>query len=93
MVPPGVEAPDGTATLSRMRSRLLLVALAALTLTAAGCGGGEKASDTNLPGDAAKGKRVFADAGCAGCHTLRAANASGTKGPNLDTATSASSSR
>ena len=68
-----------------MRSRLLLVALAALTLAAAGCGGGEKASDTNLPGDAAKGKQVFADAGCAGCHTLRAANASGTKGPNLDT--------
>jgi mono/diheme cytochrome c family protein len=85
MVPPVVEAPDGTATLSRMRSRPLLVVLAALTLTAAGCGGGEKASDTNLPGDADKGKQVFADAGCGGCHTLRAANATGSKGPNLDT--------
>ena len=85
MVPPGVEAPDGTATLGRMRSRPVLLALAVLTLTAAGCGGGEKASDTNLPGDTAKGKQVFATAGCAGCHTLRAANATGTQGPNLDT--------
>jgi mono/diheme cytochrome c family protein len=85
MVPPGVEAPDGTATLGRMRSRPVLLALAALTLTTAGCGGGEKASDTNLPGDTGKGKQVFASAGCAGCHTLRAANATGTKGPNLDT--------
>jgi mono/diheme cytochrome c family protein len=80
-----MEPPAGSATLSAMRSRLLLVALAALALAAGGCGGGEKASDTNLPGDVDKGKRVFADAGCAGCHTLRAANATGTKGPNLDT--------
>ena len=68
-----------------MRSRLLLLALAALMLPAAGCGGGEKASDTNLPGDTDKGKQVFGEAGCAGCHTLRAANATGTQGPNLDT--------
>jgi cytochrome c553 len=59
--------------------------LCTLALVAAGCGGGEKASDTNLPGNAQAGKQVFADAGCAGCHTLRAANATGTKGPNLDT--------
>ena len=59
--------------------------LCSLALAAAGCGGGEKASDTNLPGDAEAGKQVFADAGCGGCHTLRAANATGAKGPNLDT--------
>jgi mono/diheme cytochrome c family protein len=32
------------------------------------------------------GGQVFADNGCAGCHTLKAANASGTLGPNLDEA-------
>ena len=33
----------------------------------------------------AKGKEVFTTAGCGGCHTLAAAEASGTIGPNLDT--------
>jgi mono/diheme cytochrome c family protein len=32
----------------------------------------------------ANGKQVFASAGCSGCHTLKAANASGSVGPNLD---------
>ncbi len=31
------------------------------------------------------GKQVFANSGCAGCHTLAAAGATGTVGPNLDT--------
>ena len=35
-------------------------------------------------GDAAAGKEVFASAACGGCHTLAAAGASGTIGPNLD---------
>ena len=37
-------------------------------------------------GSAAKpnGKQVFATAGCAGCHTLKDAGATGTVGPNLD---------
>ena len=39
-----------------------------------------------LEGDAAAGKEVFASAGCAACHTLSEANASGTVGPNLDDA-------
>jgi mono/diheme cytochrome c family protein len=39
-------------------------------------GGGE--------GDAAAGEAVYASAGCGGCHTLEAANSSGTVGPNLD---------
>ena len=30
------------------------------------------------------GKAIFASAGCATCHTLAAAGASGTVGPNLD---------
>ena len=34
--------------------------------------------------NAAAGKAVFTSAGCSGCHTLGAANASGQIGPNLD---------
>jgi mono/diheme cytochrome c family protein len=37
-----------------------------------------------LKGDAAAGKAIFAKAGCTGCHTLKAAGATGTVGPNLD---------
>ena len=37
-------------------------------------------------GDAAAGKAVFASAGCTGCHTLKAAGATGNVGPNLDEA-------
>lgn len=32
----------------------------------------------------AAGARVFASAGCGGCHTLKAAGSSGNAGPNLD---------
>jgi mono/diheme cytochrome c family protein len=35
-------------------------------------------------GDATAGKAVFSSAGCSGCHTLKAAGASGNVGPNLD---------
>jgi cytochrome c553 len=35
-------------------------------------------------GDPAAGKAVFASAGCASCHTLKAAGSTGTVGPNLD---------
>ncbi|MEZ5102141.1 MAG: c-type cytochrome [Thermoleophilia bacterium] len=37
-------------------------------------------------GDAAAGEAIFTSAGCAGCHTLAAAGASGQVGPNLDDA-------
>jgi mono/diheme cytochrome c family protein len=37
-------------------------------------------------GDAEAGAQVFASAGCGGCHTMSAANASGSVGPNLDDA-------
>jgi mono/diheme cytochrome c family protein len=37
-------------------------------------------------GDPAKGKEVFATAGCGGCHTLADAGSSGAVGPNLDEA-------
>ncbi len=41
---------------------------------------------TKLKGDPAKGKAVFASAGCGGCHTLQAAGSNGNVGPNLDQA-------
>jgi mono/diheme cytochrome c family protein len=37
-------------------------------------------------GDPVAGKQVFASAGCAGCHTLKDAGATGNVGPNLDQA-------
>jgi cytochrome c6 len=37
-------------------------------------------------GDATAGKQVLLTAGCAGCHTLKDANAHGNVGPNLDQA-------
>ena len=40
----------------------------------------------DLKGDATAGKQVFESAGCVACHTLSAANATGTVGPNLDEA-------
>jgi mono/diheme cytochrome c family protein len=39
---------------------------------------------SKLKGDSKKGNSVFASSGCGGCHTLAAAHASGTVGPNLD---------
>jgi cytochrome c6 len=81
--------------------RRIAPVLAFLALVAAGCGSGTKTKalpDTvvgTLPaatttpavkGDAAAGKKVFASAGCGGCHTLKDAGATGNVGPNLDQA-------
>jgi uncharacterized membrane protein len=58
-----------------------LVALAVLV---------ERSDDAATPpasaADTALGKQVFASAGCASCHTLADAGASGTVGPSLDAA-------
>lgn len=54
---------------------------AGTTTSSSGGGGG---------GNAAAGKAVFASSGCAGCHTFKPANSSGTIGPDLDTAPAAS---
>jgi mono/diheme cytochrome c family protein len=60
-----------------------LAALFLLTLVVTvGCGGEEKAADTGVAPTG--GAKVFADAGCGGCHTLNAAGATGKTGPNLD---------
>ena len=47
------------------------------TTTGGGAGSSTKGNPT-------AGKAVFASAGCSGCHTLKAANASGKVGPDLD---------
>ncbi len=46
--------------------------------------GGQQAAGGGQAGGAAAGKSAFASNGCAGCHTFKASNASGTVGPNLD---------
>jgi mono/diheme cytochrome c family protein len=61
----------------RPRHSAWLVAGAALALVCSGCG--EKGGKSS-----AAGAKVFASAGCGGCHTLAAAQSSGTIGPNLD---------
>ncbi len=54
------------------------MAAGALVLAAAGCGGGNGSSQPN-------GRKIFKSAGCARCHTLAAAGAHGTFGPDFDT--------
>ena len=55
------------------------------TTTPAGGGGGGGGAQAP-PGDPAAGKTVFTTVGCTACHTLKAANATGKVGPNLDEA-------
>jgi mono/diheme cytochrome c family protein len=63
--------------------RLLATALAAAVVALAGCGGGEeKQTQTGVASEG--GAKVFADAGCGNCHTMKAAGATGTTAPNLD---------
>lgn len=50
-------------------------------MVVSGCGSGGHVSVDS--GDAARGQQLFS-AKCASCHTLKAANAQGTIGPNLD---------
>ena len=57
-----------------------LAVLALLPLALAACGGGGGGGGQR----AALGEKVFADAGCGGCHTMSAAKSSGKVGPDLD---------
>ena len=47
---------------------------------------GGSTTEPSAAGDAAAGKQVFESAGCASCHTLADAGATGAVGPNLDEA-------
>ncbi len=57
----------------------LVAVLATLAITGCGGSGGSSSVPTNAP----PGERLFAD-NCSTCHTLAAAHATGTVGPNLD---------
>lgn len=74
-----------------MVSRRVAIPLAIAALTAAACGGGSGGSDNGGGSGGgggsqanSAGAKVFADAGCQNCHTLKAAGAKGTVGPSLD---------
>jgi mono/diheme cytochrome c family protein len=54
-----------------------LIVIAALSAALAGCGSKSTKS-------ASSGQDVFSSAGCANCHTLKAAGADGRVGPDLD---------
>lgn len=51
-----------------------------------GATGSTETGSGGVAGDPAKGEPIFASAGCNSCHTLSAANANGSIGPNLDDA-------
>ena len=46
--------------------------------------GAAKSAPSGAQNSAPSGAQVFASAGCSGCHTLSAAGATGSIGPNLD---------
>ena len=71
---PEAEAGSGGGETTTAQTTTSSSTTPATTTTAPGGGGG----------DAVAGKAVFTSAGCAGCHTLKAAGASGNVGPNLD---------
>jgi mono/diheme cytochrome c family protein len=79
--------------LSRLAAVRRLALIAALGAVLAGCGGSETVSPTGEvegtlpkaePANPAAGKSLFTEAGCSGCHTFAAANATGKTGPDLD---------
>jgi cytochrome c553 len=67
-----------------MKRRLFSAGVMLVVVLAASACGSSKSGSTSAAAKKLPGARVFASAGCAGCHTLKAANASGQVGPNLD---------
>jgi mono/diheme cytochrome c family protein len=78
--------------MTRFSSAILVGAAIVFVLgAAAGCGGsarptahGSERGSAALAQQSGRGAQLFTSAGCAGCHTLRAANAHGQVGPDLD---------
>jgi mono/diheme cytochrome c family protein len=84
---------------TNLRLPMLATALLA-TVTLAACGGDSSSTSTSSSstpstpstgaatqssgGAAPDGAKIFASAGCASCHTLKAADSNGQTGPNLD---------
>jgi mono/diheme cytochrome c family protein len=67
-----------------MKRRLFSAGVMLVVVLAASACGSSKSDSTSAAAKKLPGARVFASAGCAGCHTLKAANANGQVGPNLD---------
>jgi mono/diheme cytochrome c family protein len=77
-----------------MVSRRVAIPVVVAALTAAACGsnnssgggsgGGSSGGGSTSSQSNSAGAKVFATAGCKNCHTLKAAGAKGTVGPNLD---------
>ncbi len=68
-----------------MKRRSMPLAAAAILLAAVlliSCSG----DAAKTAGDPVAGKRLFAESGCNGCHTFKAAGSTGTQGPDLDEA-------
>ncbi|HKO27254.1 MAG TPA: cytochrome c [Solirubrobacteraceae bacterium] len=68
---------------------MLIVAAGALGLASCGGSSGSGSASSGASGGspvtkATTGRAVFQAAGCAQCHTLKAAGATGAVGPNLD---------
>ncbi len=62
----------------------VVVVAALLVVGVSACGGGGDDSDSSSALANSPGAKVFADSGCGNCHTMEAADATGTTGPNLD---------
>lgn len=77
--------PSGTKTVTVTAAASTQAATTAAATTAAGT----TTSAAAPTGNAAQGKAVFLSNGCGSCHTFKAAGASGTIGPDLDTAPAA----
>lgn len=69
---------------STMRQQVTVMPAAAFQAWVQRNGKGGQGTANSGQGGAASGKAAFASNGCAGCHTFKAANASGTVGPDLD---------
>ncbi len=76
----------GGHTVARAPRRLVVISAACLAVVGAIALVGSPVLAAPTAGDPAAGKQVFLKSGCSGCHTLKAAGATGTVGPNLDAA-------
>lgn len=62
----------------------LAIALASILLLTAGCGGNGGSGGDETAGSGSPGAKIFTEQGCGNCHTMKAADATGTVGPDLD---------
>jgi cytochrome c553 len=63
---------------------LVFIAVGSIVLTSCGGGGGNGSASGDGDIAGSPGAKVFADAGCVDCHTLKVAGAKGEVGPDLD---------